>query len=145
MTTEWDGTAWGGITVAEPERIVVPTVTKSITGPFVANVTYGTQLASLARSPQAIMREAQALYHSNPWIRTAEATGVRRTVGLPWHLEDGEGEGIPEDATGGAGRGRDLIERPQRFVQVGREMTRRPRGGGDRRPLTAPGRCGAAL
>ena len=125
MTTEWDGTAWGGITVAEPERIVVPTVTKSITGPFVANVTYGTQLASLARSPQAIMREAQALYHSNPWIRTAEATVVRRTVGLPWHLEDGEDEEIPEDATGEAGRVRDLIERPQRFVQVGREMTRR--------------------
>jgi phage portal protein BeeE len=98
---EWDGTPWAGSAV------------KAETGPFVANMAYGTYLSALSRSPQKLMREAQALYHSNPWIRTAEAVVTRKVVGLPWHLEDAEDEEIADDVGGEVGAIRALLEKPQ--------------------------------
>jgi len=98
---EWDGTSWAG------------TVTKAETGSFVANLQYGTYLSVLSRSPQKIMCEAQALYHSNLWIRTAESVVTRKAIGLPWHLEDAEDEEIPDNASGELGRIVALLEKPQ--------------------------------
>lgn len=117
MLNEWAGTSWAGTD---------PTPTKAEVGPFVANVSYNAPLISLANSPQKRMREAQELYHSNPWIRSAESVVTRRVVGLPWHLETGDDEDIPDNAAGPLGELVKLIERPQASLpDVGRQMTRR--------------------
>lgn len=113
---EWAGTPWGGTDVS----------TKAEVGPFVANVSYGSYLSSLANTPQKRMREAQALYHSNPWIRSAENVVTRKAVGLPWHLETADDENIEDNATGPEGELLKLIERPQaNLPDIGRKMTRR--------------------
>ena len=113
MTSEWDGTAWAGVPA------------KAVIGPYASRVEYGTPLSGLNRSPQKRMREAQALYHTNPWIRTAEAAVTRKVVGLPWHLETSDDEDIPDNATGLAGEVVKLLERPQANLSAGRKMTRR--------------------
>jgi len=115
VTSEWDDTPWGGIAVPA----------KAVTGPFASRVEYGTPLSSLSRTPQRKMRDAQVLYHTNPWIRTAEATVTRKVVGLDWHLENQNDDEISEDAGGIEGSVRMLLERPQALLNVGRRMTRR--------------------
>jgi phage portal protein BeeE len=116
-SSEWDGTPWGG-SPASPA--------KGISGPYASRVEYGTYLNAVNRTPQARMRDAQALYHANPWIRTAEGVVTRRTVGLDWHLETADDEEVPENASGALGDVMRLLERPQANLEnVGRKMTRR--------------------
>lgn len=115
VTSEWDDTPWGGIAVPA----------KAITGPFASRVEYGTPLSSLSRTPQRKMRDAQALYHTNPWIRTAESVVTRKAVGLEWHLETGDDEEVPDNAGGIPGEVIRLMERPQANLDLGRKMTRR--------------------
>lgn len=114
MASEWDDTPWGGTAPAKVE-----------TGSFVSRIEYGIPISTLNRSPQKRMREAQALYHSNPWIHTAEATVTRKVVGLDWHLEDENDDEVNEGAAGIAGAVQLLMERPQALLSVGRKMTRR--------------------
>lgn len=118
MTSEWDGTPWGGT-----PSIVVPG--KVETGSFVSRIEYGIPISALSRSPQKRMRDAQAAYWSNPWIRTAEATVTRKVVGLDWHLEDENDDDIDEGAAGLPGKVQLLLERPQAQLSLGRKMTRR--------------------
>jgi hypothetical protein len=116
MTSEWNGTPWGGSAVPA----------KAITGAYATRVEYGTYLSALARSPQKSMAQAQALYHQNPWVRTAETVVTRRVVGLDWHLEDANDEDIPDNAPGIPGEIYRLLERPQAMLEgIGRKMTRR--------------------
>ena len=102
---------------------VVPA--KAATGPGVAMFGYGNPLLTdLSRSPQRLMRRAQMAYHTNPWVRTAEATVTRRVTGLDWHLEDAEDEEI-NDPQGDVLALRTLLERPQANLPNRRQMTRR--------------------
>jgi phage portal protein BeeE len=99
---------------------------KAATGPGVAMIQFGTPLSAFSRTPQKLMREAQALYHANPWIASAERTVTRRVAGLPWHLEDENDEEIEEGGTGPTSVVRQLLDRPQaNLPNVGRKMTRR--------------------
>ena len=99
---------------------------KAATGPGVAMIQFGNPLSSFSRTPQKLMREAQALYHSNPWIASAERTVTRRVASMPWHLEDESDEEIEDGTTGPASVVRTLLERPQaNLANVGRKMTRR--------------------
>lgn len=109
------------------ERVGIVPEDKAAVGPGVAMIQFGTPLSAFSRSPQKLMREAQAAYHQNPWIHVAEATVTRRVVGLPWHVEDEANEEM-EDAepTGVLKLVSDLIEKPQALLpNVGRRMTRR--------------------
>lgn len=78
-------------------------VPKAETGPGVAMFNWSTPIGSIfgRRSPQKVMREAQMLYHTNPWVHSAESTVTRRVVGLPWHLEDENDEELDENAAQG--------------------------------------------
>lgn len=112
MTSEWDGTPWGG-TAVQMAR-------KAESGPGVAMIEYG-QPYRLSREkvPQRLMREAQLAYHLNGWIKLAESTVTRRVAGMPWHLEDDLGTEIPDDLrTGPPAVLRDLLEKPQARSQV---------------------------
>jgi phage portal protein BeeE len=102
--------------------VVVP---KAAVGPGVAMFNWGTAIGAFSKSPQKAMREAQELYHTNPWVRSAEATVTRRVVGLPWHLEDENNEEPEGEPTGAVKTATDLLEKPQANVDVGRKMTRR--------------------
>lgn len=119
MTSEWDGTPWGGTTVLAPERSGPPAraaqvVAKAATG--WQSIYNGSNIprSILARSPLAIMREAQALYWSNTWIGTAEDAVTEKVVGLPWHLEDDDAETVDDEMRDPRLRAiRDLLEKPQ--------------------------------
>lgn len=113
MTSEWDGTEWGGSAV------------KAAIGTYASRVEFGIPLSALDRTPQKRMREAQTLYHTNPWIRTAEAAVTRKVVGLEWHLEGADDEEVPDNAAGIPGEVVQLLERPQAKLDLGRKMTRR--------------------
>lgn len=89
---------------------------KAVTGPFAANVTYGNYLGLADRTPQARMRRAQAAYHSNPWVGSAESTVTRRVAGLPWHLEDDQDEEYEEPYPPAVQLAWDLLERPQKAL-----------------------------
>lgn len=88
--------------------VVVP---KAAVGPGVAMFNWGTAIGAFARSPQKAMWEAQAFYHTNPWVRSAEATVTRRVVGLPWHLEDEQDQELDENSPQGK-LVHDLLEAP---------------------------------
>jgi hypothetical protein len=102
-------------------------VPKAEIGPGVAMFNWSTPIGSIfgRRSPQKVMREAQMLYHTNPWVHSAESTVTRRVVGLPWHLEDEDNEEPEGEPTGPMKTATDLLEKPQANAQVGRKMTRR--------------------
>jgi phage portal protein BeeE len=69
---------------------------KAMTGPGVLAWDYGVPLTSISRTPQKIAREAQAVYHNNPWAYLAEnsVSGVAATVAF--HIEDDAGNTIPD-------------------------------------------------
>ena len=100
-------------------------VEKGATGPGVAMFNWGSPIGLFQHSPQKAMREAQAAYHSNPWIHSAESTVTRRLVGLPWHVEDENNEETEGEPTGYVKVATDLLEKPQQNADVGRKMTRR--------------------
>lgn len=102
-------------------------IPKAETGPGVAMFGWSTPIGAMfgRQSPQRMMKEAQLLYHTNPWVRAAESTVTRRVVGLPWHLEDENNEESEGEPTGQMKVATDLLEQPQANVTVGRKMTRR--------------------
>lgn len=97
-------------------RPLPPAEVKAVTGPFAANVSYGTYLADRERTPQKRMQRAQAAYYANPWIGTAEATVTRRVAGLPWHLENDQDEEWEEPYPPPVQLAFDLLERPQKAL-----------------------------
>lgn len=107
-----------------PDPVQVEPPEKAAVGPGVAFMTNDVFLPSLSRSPQRLMAEAQALYHANPWVRTAEDAVTRRVVGLPWHLEDGDNE-VDDTSPERLRLVWTLLERPQLMLPGRRQMTRR--------------------
>ena len=93
-----------------------PIEAKAVTGPWAGRVEFGTYLQSADRTPQALMARAQAAYHRNPWIGTAEATVTRRVTGLDWHLEDENDEDYAEPFPALVKQAYDLLERPQKAL-----------------------------
>lgn len=69
---------------------------KAVTGPGVVAMTYDVPLTSLSRTPQKMAREAQALYHHNPWAYLAENSVSGVAAGVPFHVEDANGNTVPE-------------------------------------------------
>lgn len=119
MINEWAGTAWAGTAVVPEPRLVVPSdaaTVKAAGGPFYGRMEFGTYLMPAARTPQARMARAQAAYHSNPWVGSAEATVTRRVAGLPWHLEDEKDEEYEEPYPAAVKVAYNLLERPQKAL-----------------------------
>lgn len=119
MTTLLD--RWGYPITTLP----APAAEKDAVGPGVAMFNWGSPIGLFAKSPQKAMREAQALYHSNPWVHAAESTVTRLAVGLPWHIEDENDEETEGEPAGDVKVATDLLEKPQANADVGRKMTRR--------------------
>jgi phage portal protein BeeE/acetolactate synthase regulatory subunit len=69
---------------------------KAVTGPGVVAWTNDVHLSSISRKPQKMAREAQAVYHNNPWAYLAENTVSGVASGVAFHVEDDRGETVPE-------------------------------------------------
>jgi SPP1 gp7 family putative phage head morphogenesis protein len=77
------------------------------------------------QSPQQKMRQAWKLGIEVPWIRAAELVIAGKIQGLPWHIEDGDGDTVDDDYTGtDAQEIRTLIEKPMANLPVGQQMFR---------------------
>jgi phage portal protein BeeE len=72
-----------------------------------------------ARSPRRLMKQAQELYHSHPWVHAAEAVVSGRAAGVDWHLEDEEGEEVTDESAPELVAIRDLFEKPQSTLPPG--------------------------
>ncbi len=114
MTSEWDGTSWGGTpvdTVARPSGR--PMQAKAATGWESAYNPYTVAVSKTNRSPLKAMREHQALYRDHEWIGSAEDTITDRVAGLPWHLEDAADTIDDEEANPALKVIQTLLEKPQ--------------------------------
>jgi hypothetical protein len=116
VSSEWDGTPWGGTPASPSALVTVPhdgmaTAVKAATG-WQAYFS-GDKPILYGRTPQAMMREAQGLYHTNPWIGLAERTVTRKVVGLPWHIEDDNDDTVDDEANPALQAITALFEKPQ--------------------------------
>lgn len=96
--------------VAARPAISLPAKAETGIGAFY--MTHDPPLASLARTPQKMMREAQAIGVRNRWIRRAEKTISDRFGSVGWHLETRDGEVVTDDSPPALRAVRDLLEKP---------------------------------
>jgi HK97 family phage portal protein len=95
-----------------PNPNPAPVEAKAETGSgWVAMASYP-QIESLSRSPQKLMAEAQALFHTQTWVAAAERAIVGRYVRAPYHLEQADGDTVGKDASPAEQAVLNLIERP---------------------------------
>ena len=80
------------------ETVTVEPEAKAVTGPGAFAMTYHQPLHSFSRDPHRLMAEAQALFRTNMWVHTAEEAICNRLVGVPWHLEDDDGETVDDSS-----------------------------------------------
>lgn len=73
-----------------------PVARKAVTGPGVVAMTYDVPLTSMSRNVQKLSREAQSVYHTNPWAYLAENSVSGVASGVEFHVEDSNGERVPE-------------------------------------------------
>lgn len=117
---EWDGTPWGGTVVDPVSRPAGPpwnaarVVAKAATGWESSYNGLNVPISDLRRSPLKVMREAQGLYWTNPWVGSAEDAVTRKVAGLPWHIEDGNDDTVDDEERNPALRQiATLLEKPQ--------------------------------
>lgn len=110
------------------ERAVAATQKASTggSGPGVLAYFNDVPLWSASRNPQRLMRQAQSLYHSHPWVHAAEHIVSSRAAGVPWHLEDENGDTVDDKHPNAQAKGiRDLLEKPQAVFGPGKRQTTR--------------------
>ena len=78
------------LAVVEPPTIEA----KAVTGPGAFAMTYHAPLHTWSKDPHKLMAEAQGLFRTNGWVGAAERALGGLFIGLPWHLEDEDGETI---------------------------------------------------
>lgn len=126
MSSEWDNTSWARFAAAQKAATtLVPqvphegmaTVAKAATGWQSMFNGVNPMLSSVARSPQKLMREAQALYWQSRWIGVAERTITRKVASLPVHIEDVNDDQVDDQTTNPElQRIRDLFDKPQAAI-----------------------------
>jgi phage portal protein BeeE len=100
---------------------------KAVTGPgAAAMMTLQPLWTATQADPHALMRQAQQVYLSNPWVFKAEEAISGKFASTEWHLEDQDDveidDAYPNEA---ARRCLDLFEKPQANLAVGSKLTRR--------------------
>lgn len=105
---------------------------KAVTGAGVRVWDYGVPIGQTAtaggsrepRAHRAFMREALGVYHTDRHIKRAERVIAGRVAGLPWHLEDAEGNEVKDDESSSEALAvRDLLEKPTGGQRVGAQPT----------------------
>lgn len=76
-----------------------PVAAKAVTGPGAFSMEINVPLVSLSRTPQARARQAMEVYRTNEWVHAAESLIGDKFATTTWHLEDRDGNTVPEDST----------------------------------------------
>ena len=76
---------------------LAPIDAKAETGSGVASILAYPQLSSMSRRPERLMAEAEALFHTSPWVGEAERIISGRMGRVAYHLETEDGETISRD------------------------------------------------
>lgn len=99
---------------------------KAVIGAGAYAMEFGTPLWTKDKGETKFIREALGIYHTSRHIRRAEMTIANRIGGVPWHLEDAEGNEISDDSPDIERVVRDLIEKPTGGARLGNQpVTRR--------------------
>lgn len=95
-------------------NIVEPNIepAKAASGPWVAWASAYAPLASLSRNANRLMAEAEALFHSAPWVAEAERIISGRMGRVPYHLEDEDGETLTRKTSTLAASLLDALDKP---------------------------------
>lgn len=117
MTSEWDGTPWGG-TVVQASNVVRMLPAKAAVGWQGIWNSVSVPSSTNARGPLKRMREEQSFYWTHPWIRTAERAVTRRVSGLPWHLEGNSNDEVDDASDPVLKAVRALLEKPQAALPI---------------------------
>lgn len=121
MTLKLDEPFRWGMTTPQPPVLPVPhdgpaMAVKAATG--WEQWTGKPMLTDLTGTPRKRMRRAIELYHSHPWIGTAEDTVTDKVAGLPWHIEDERDDEVDDATPNPALQAiRDLLEKPQAAIE----------------------------
>jgi len=110
---------WGGLPKVNTATAIIPhegmaVAVKAATGwqPFYNASTV--TMREWNQTPSKVMRQAQALYWTSPWIGVAERTVTRKVAGLPWHIEDENDDEVDDQTASPQLQAiRDLLEKPQ--------------------------------
>lgn len=115
------------------DRIFPVRAQKAVTGPgFVASSVYQPLWTgdwwqgNANRDPRKVMREAQAMYHTHPWVRACENLIGQRFSTTEWHLEDDQDNEVDDKANPAYRAIQELIEHPYR-PKPGDPITNTPR------------------
>lgn len=101
-----------GRTETLPSVIEQPIEAKAVTGPGAFSMMYGTPIHSFSRDPHRLMAEAQALFHTNAVVATAERKLGGLFVRMDWHLEDENGDTVDEKSPEPYQQPLRLLQRP---------------------------------
>lgn len=93
------------IVVAEPPQ-------KAATGPGMFVLTGSVPMNTVSTDPNRLMAEAELLFHRNTWVAAAERAITSRFAGVPYHLEDENGETIEAKQSTAAKALIELLEKP---------------------------------
>ena len=111
------------MSVLVPRRIAASSE-KAVLGPGAASMMTLAPLQGMIRNPQDMMRVAQGLFHSDPWVRRAEETIDLAFSTVDWHLEDENEEAFEAEDDSPAGRALTLLRKPQAALTDRQMMTR---------------------
>jgi SPP1 gp7 family putative phage head morphogenesis protein len=96
-----------------PTRVeVIEAETKAVTGRGAWVMEHHTPLGSTRRTGTQWMKRAQEISRTNPWIDRAERVIAGRGAGVPFHLEDAEGETIDDQSPDALRAVMKFMERP---------------------------------
>lgn len=85
---------------------------KAESGPGVFAIDTYQPLFDVSRSPNKLMAEAEALFHTQVWVAAAERAIVGRYVRAAWHLEQADGATVDKDASPAERAVLDFINKP---------------------------------
>lgn len=74
-----------------------PVAAKAVVGPGAISMEINPPLRTLRSSAQGIAKQALELYHTSEWINLAEGLIDDKFATTRWHLEDADGESVPDD------------------------------------------------
>src|SRR5688572_790943 len=94
------------------EQVFARPAQKAVVGPGAYAMEYGTPLWTKDRDDRKFIREALGIYRTSRHIRRAEDTISNRIAGVPWHLEDDDGNEVGDEAPEQLQTLRNLIEKP---------------------------------
>lgn len=89
-------------------------------------MSWGTPIADVTRDESRVLRDALTVYRTNRWINRAESVISNRVSGVPWHLEDENGDSVTDESSDALKAIRDVFEKPLGSLELARAYPSQP-------------------